>query len=259
IPLLPALPIFHSSSSSKSPKLSLVTRSSTGPSLESTPPATCQPTGNPDSFQPRQSGTPSSCKSERQDAEGLLAGSAAANSAAPQERSTMAAYRWILFMVHSVWDQLLRQVQLLEQRGRGPVETRERHVADVTQVLAAHGSRVEAAGGQVAIERKEARRITPSRTRFVTDVIANTVLLSGGEIGKSLAKAARSLVVQPHETAQHDRPVPLAGRIRGAHPLINELDHSDGRGAGGMLVGRYDDVREDPRKAPLWGREGQRP
>src|SRR2546430_13621235 len=70
MPLLPALPIFHSSSSSKFPKLSLVTRSSTGPSLESTPPATCQPTGNPGSFQPRQSGAPSSCKRERQGAEG---------------------------------------------------------------------------------------------------------------------------------------------------------------------------------------------
>src|SRR5256886_944496 len=50
-----------------------------------------------------------------------------------------------------------------------------------------------------------------------------------------------------------------AGRIRRAHPLINELDHSDGRGAGGMLVGRNDDVREDPREAPLWGCKGERP
>src|SRR2546430_4040405 len=140
MPLLPALPIFHSSSSSKSPKLSFVTRSSTGPSLESTPPATCQPAGNPGSFQPRQSGAPSSCKSERQGAEGALAGSAAASSAAAQERSSMVAYRWILSMVYSVWDQLLRQFQLLEQRGRGPVETCKRHIAHVAQVLAAHGS-----------------------------------------------------------------------------------------------------------------------
>src|SRR6266480_1793220 len=140
MPLLPALPIFHSSSSSKSPKLSFVTRSSTGPSLESTPPARCQPAGNPGSFQPRQSGAPSSCRSERQGAEGGLAGCAAASSAAAQERSSMAAYRWILFMAHSVCDHRLRQVQLLEQLGRGPVETRERHVADVAQVLTADGS-----------------------------------------------------------------------------------------------------------------------
>src|SRR2546430_5348115 len=119
IPLLPALPIFHSSSSSKSPKLSLVTRSSTGPSLESTPPATCQPTGNPDSFQPRQSGAPSSCRSERQDAEGALAGSAAASSVAAQESSSMAAYRWILFMAHPVCACPLRQGSRLPQRRGG--------------------------------------------------------------------------------------------------------------------------------------------
>src|SRR5207245_1045358 len=66
MPLLPALPIFHSSSSSKSPKLSFVTRSSTSPSFESTPPATCQPAGKPGSFQPRQSGALSSCSRDRQ-------------------------------------------------------------------------------------------------------------------------------------------------------------------------------------------------
>src|SRR6266480_3241560 len=120
MPLLPALPIFHSSSSSKSPKLSLVTRSSTSPSLESTPPATCHPGGNPDSFQPRQSGAPSSCKSERQDAEGLLAGSAAANSAAPQERSSMAAYRWILFMVTLSGISCYGRFNFLSSAGGGP-------------------------------------------------------------------------------------------------------------------------------------------
>src|SRR2546429_125891 len=139
MPLLPALPIFHSSSSSKFPKLSLVTRSSTGPSLESTPPATCQPTGNPGSFQPRQSGAPSSCKRERQGAEGALAGCAAASNAAPQERSSMVEYRWIVFMAHSVWDHLSWQVQLLEQLGRWPVETCTRHIAHVAQVLTADG------------------------------------------------------------------------------------------------------------------------
>src|SRR6266480_825464 len=84
MPLLPALPIFHSSSSSKSPKLSFVTRSSTSPSFESTPPATCQPAGKPGSFQPRQSGALSSFSSERQ-GPGALA-SAPPRGAAEKQR-----------------------------------------------------------------------------------------------------------------------------------------------------------------------------
>src|SRR3981189_3574009 len=160
-----------------------------------------QPAGNPGSFQPRQSGALFSCRSERQGAEGALAACAAANSGAAQERTSVVTYRGVLFMAHTCLHQLLRQVQLLEQLPRRPVETCERHITHVAQVLAANGRRVEPAGGQIAIEREEARRITPSRTRFVTDVIADAALFNGGEIGKPLAKAPCGLVVQPHETS----------------------------------------------------------
>src|ERR1700686_2376911 len=139
MPLLPPLPIFHSSSSSKFLNLCVVTRSSTGPPLESTPPATCQPAGSPGSFQPRQSGALWSCNSERQGPEASLAGSAVANSVAPQESTSTVTYRR-LFMVHTGSGCLLRQVQLFEQLGGRPVETGQRHIANVTQVLAADGS-----------------------------------------------------------------------------------------------------------------------
>src|ERR1700730_26940 len=139
MPLLPPLPIFHSSSSSKSPKLRVVTRSSTGPCLESTPPATCQPAGSPGSFQPRQSGALWSCNSERQGPEATLAGLAVANSVAPQESTSTVMYRR-LFMVHTGSGCLLRQVQLFEQLGGRSVETGQRHVAYVGQVLTANRS-----------------------------------------------------------------------------------------------------------------------
>src|SRR2546430_17272227 len=75
----------------------------------------------------------SSCKSERQGAEGALAGCAAASNAAPQERSSMVEYRWMVFMAHSGWDHLSWQVPLLEQLGRGPVENCKRHIAQVAR------------------------------------------------------------------------------------------------------------------------------
>src|SRR5438477_10265304 len=96
MPLLPALPIFHSSSSSKSAKLSFVTSSSTTPSFESTPPATCQPAGNPGSFQPRQSGALSSFRSDRQ-GPGAVA-SAPASGAAAQQTQSSVVYRGVLSM-----------------------------------------------------------------------------------------------------------------------------------------------------------------
>src|SRR5207245_4050208 len=55
-----------------------------------------------------------------------------------------------------VADCLSREVELPQELGRRPVETRLRHVADVAQVLSSHRSRVEPAGGEVAIEREEA-------------------------------------------------------------------------------------------------------
>src|SRR5579871_6892680 len=54
MPLLPPLLSFHSSSSSKFAKRLCVMRSSTSPSLESTPPATCHPAGSRGVVQPRQ-------------------------------------------------------------------------------------------------------------------------------------------------------------------------------------------------------------
>src|ERR1700677_2835861 len=54
MPLLPALPIFHSSSSSKLPYSLRVRRSSTLPAFEIVPCSTCQPFGRASVFHPRQ-------------------------------------------------------------------------------------------------------------------------------------------------------------------------------------------------------------
>src|SRR5437762_3708747 len=76
-----------------------------------------------------------------------------------------------------------REVELLQELGRRPVEPRLRHVADVAQVLSSHRSRVEPAGGEVAIEREEAGGIALGirRPRNVTDLIADRVLVGRTE------------------------------------------------------------------------------
>src|SRR5579871_2320482 len=117
MPLLPALPIFHSSSSSKSPKLSFVTRSSTGPSFESTPPITCQPAGNPGSFQPRHAEALWSSSSARHGPAAPGApdcGSAAPDGAAAHARNSATAHSCIDFIDLADFIELIELIALID-------------------------------------------------------------------------------------------------------------------------------------------------
>src|SRR5215472_3040715 len=208
MPLLPALPIFHSSSSSKLPKFSFVTRSSTGPSLWSTPPSTCQPAGRPGSFQPLQAGAPCSSRSARQPP-AERACSAPKLAAAARESASNAAPSSAYFMSRSSNGlSPSREFQFPQELGRRAFEARERHVADVAEVLTPLRARVKGAGGQVPVERKEARGLAPlgSRARRAAYRIADSRLRSGVEPGEALAAAPRRLRVQPRKSLEHERP-----------------------------------------------------
>src|SRR5882757_1816494 len=129
----------------------LVTRSSTGPSLESTPPSTRQPGGKPGVFQPRQSGAMLPLISGCHPCAPASADKVTAGSQVPQTTPRTAAYRWNSFMVHLSDCRArtlgpLGEPQRLEQRERWSVEAHQRHVADILQVLPADWRRVEAAG-----------------------------------------------------------------------------------------------------------------
>src|SRR5207302_1810452 len=127
-----------------------------------------------------------------------------------------------------VADCLSREVELPQELGRRPVETRLRHVADIAQVLSSHRSRVEPAGGDVAIEREEAGGIALGirRPRNVTDLITDRVLVGRTELRERRPRTPCRFRLEPLEPVEHDPPVPLVARIGRAHPLIDELDHS---------------------------------
>src|SRR5215475_9866993 len=88
----------------------------------------------------------------------------------------------------------LEQVELPQELGRWPFELFERHIADVAKILASDRCRVEPGGGEVAVQRKEARGLAPfgRDARCVADLIAQCSLLARIERRKSLAEAARS-------------------------------------------------------------------
>src|SRR5262249_51121518 len=95
--------------------------------------------------------------------------------------------------------------ELCQHRGRRAVEALERHVADVTEVLAADRARVEAARGQIPIQREELRRLAQRRAgaRRAADVVADRALRRLLERGKIPAEAPLRLLVQPHEPAEY--------------------------------------------------------
>src|SRR5215472_12254543 len=215
MPLLPSLPIFHSSSSSKFPNFSFVTRSSTGPSLWSTPPSTCQPAGSPGSFQPLQARALCASRSARQPPAEPPCSAPKLAAAARESASTAAQSSVVLMDRSSNGLSPSCEFQSLQELGRRALEARERHVADVAEVLAPLRARVEGAGGQIPIERKEARGLLllGGRARCGTDRVADGRLGRGVEVGVPLASPPRRFRFQLHEYPDHYRPFSLLRRV----------------------------------------------
>src|SRR5882724_1735867 len=263
MPLLPPLPIFHSSSSSKLPYSWVVTRSSALVSLESTPPSTCHPAGNPSLFQPRHAGAPCSSMSECQE-DSAAPAAAATDHPIPQASptNTMVQSRLFMILLRSTSPMPRpRQTQLLEQCRRRAVKARERHIADVTQILASDGTGIKAPCGQVAVPRKETRRLLegPGGAGLIADVVAYGMLSRRIEAGESLAEPPLRLLVQPLEAAEHDASVALKVGIGSAYPLIDEIDHAHRRGARRAIIGGDDEIRDDAGQPPLLRGQGERP
>src|SRR5207302_8440157 len=100
-----------------------------------------------------------------------------------------------------VADCLSREVELPQELGRGPVETRLRHVADIAQVLSSDGGRIESTGREVAIEREEAGGIALGirRPRNVTDLIADRVLVGRTELRERRPRTPSRFRLEPRE------------------------------------------------------------
>ena len=145
--------------------------------------------------------------------------------------------------------------------GRRPVESRERHVADVTEVAHAFRRRVEAADRQVAISREEpGGRLEPGiRLRQAADVVADRGLARRTRVGKTMPEAPRRLGIEPLKSLEDDLAIPGIVLIRRADPFIDEIDDADGGGAWRSGVRRQDEIAQHRRRAPLGGRERERP
>src|SRR5579885_3534360 len=101
---------------------------------------------------------------------------------------------------------------------------RERHVADVLQVLAARLRRIESRRRQVPVEGEELRGSPQIRggAARIADPITDRALLPLVQLGEWPRAAMPRLAVQPGESLQHRLPVLLLLGIGGADPFVDE-------------------------------------
>ena len=153
------------------------------------------------------------------------------------------------------------QAQFAQQFRRRSCEPRQRHVADVADILPTSRRGIETADGKVAITAKESGRPREFRlcVGFVADVVAYRVLLGVLKFREVFLETQQRLGIHPCQAFQNDRTILQLMRIGGAHPFVDEIDHAHAFGIGRAAIIGQDYVAQRCGGAPLRLRESQRP
>jgi hypothetical protein len=154
------------------------------------------------------------------------------------------------------------EAKVFERGGRGSLVGGDRDVADVAEIFHAFGRGVKTAGSEVAEFVKKERGGFEFGLGLgdVADVVAESALLAGDEIGEVVAEAFLGFGVDPDEAVEDEGAVFVVAGIGRADPFVDEVGYADGGGRGGFRVGGDDDVAERGGGAALTGgkREAQK-
>src|SRR5262249_2447804 len=150
-----------------------------------------------------------------------------------------------------------------EHLERWTLETRQRHITNITQVLTALRGSVEPACRQVAVQREESRGCDEFRRCFldVTDVVADRDLLLPRELNECLpsSMAARCFSIEPLKTVEHRLAVLALPLVRCTDPFVQENDYACFGGTWRGGIRWNDQVAQHLCQASLAWCEGQRP
>lgn len=149
---------------------------------------------------------------------------------------------------------------MLQRFDGRPFKGRAGHVADVADGFGAFWRGVVAAGSEVAEAFEEARGFLERGFGLQDrDVVAERGLLIDGKIGEWLLKAALRFSVDPGEAIEDRLAITGLRGIGRADPLVDEVRHTDGGGAGRGAIGGDDDIAQGMRGAALRLGEGEWP